>query len=44
MARIHTLYADKELTDKELREILDALDCYKVVRDSKTFVYHFFEN
>ena len=39
----HKLSAGRRLTNPELRNIMDILDCYKVACDKETFTYYFFE-
>ena len=37
------MIASRILTNKELRQIMDILDCVKVICDSEVFTYYFYE-
>lgn len=39
---VHMLSACKLLSDTEIRQILDTLDCDKCIQDSDTMTYYFY--
>jgi hypothetical protein len=39
---MHMLIADRKLTNKEIRLIMDILDCDKTICDSEIFTYYFY--
>jgi hypothetical protein len=38
---VHMLSSDLKLTDKELEQIMDVLDCHKCITDPKRGLYYF---